>query len=50
MDKILNILKQGGDSFNDMSQIVQGKEVIRLTHNLVNNYDICEIIHFLKQY
>lgn len=40
MDKILNILKQGGDSFSAVSQIIQEKKVIRLTHKLVNNYDI----------
>ena len=40
MDKILNILKEGGDSFVNVSKIIQKKHVIRLARDFTKNYDI----------
>lgn len=40
MDKILNILKGGGDSFSNVSKIIQTKKVINLTNDFTKNCDI----------
>ena len=40
MDTILNILKEVGESFRDVSKIIQNKKVIKLTDNFVKDHDI----------